>query len=529
MAVCLLSISPVQLQAQGPPPAFKWAVKAGGPFFDDVSGLDVDSGGNCYVVGENSVRAVFGTNLFDEGLFVAKYDNTGSLVWARHFGGNVSMIARGDLAGNCYVTGAFGGHVDFGGTTLPNSGDTRGEDVFVAKYDQNGKLLWARQAGGEDDDVGLDIAVDALGNCYITGSFKSQFCAFDSITLTNQSFYGGGFMDIFVAKYDSAGKVLWAKAGGAAYTACYADRIRLDAAGNIYIAGELPENGAEFDGSPIPDGSPIFLAKLRNTGELLWAERVDVDYESALAVTSSGDCFLTGGFSGTVSFGSLSVTNITNGTYITDAIYLVKYDSNGQAIWVKQSGPYGPAGSASSVAADSSGDCFLVGQLLSTNGNFDGITLPSPETGWFVTKLDPVGNVLWLRSMALGFQTYFIFQMGVGVDSSGNCYLLGAFTSTNVVFDQFTLVNNGLTNGTPDIFLAALGLSPPKLNIQFSPGAIMLSWPTNYGGFTLEFTTDPAIPNSWSSFAESPGIVGLDYTFTNAFSVSNRFYRLKRP
>jgi hypothetical protein len=502
------------LHAQSPAPAFNWAIKAGGPFIDGIFGLDVDTGGNCYSAGQNGLRALFGTNLFDNGQFAAKYDNAGSLMWARHFTGIPWMIARGDLLGNCYVTGGFLNYTDFGGTNLSNPGPY---NVFVAKYDQNGNLLWVRQAGGDDDDAGLDIAVDALGNCYITGYFNSQFCIFDSITLTNGWLYGGGVSAMFVAKYDSAGNVVWAIRGGASDgETSTGDRIRLDAEGNVYVAGGLPVTGAEFDGAPIPDGPSVFLAKLKNTGELVWVQRANVEYENALAVTSSGDSFLNGGFSGAVTFGSVSTTNVTEG------IYLVKYDSNGQAVWVKQSSSYGYA---DFVAADTSGDCFLVGQLSSTNGNFDGITVPSPEMGWFVTKLDSAGNVLWLKSMALGLSNFNYIT--VGVDSPGNCYLLGTFTSTNAVFDQFSLVNNDQTNSTQDIFLVALGLSPPKLDFQFSPGTIILSWPTNYSRFTLESTTDPATPNSWSSVAESPVIVGPDYTVTNVFSVSYRFFRLR--
>jgi len=91
------------------------------------------------------------------------------LIWAKRAGGSsfsdIGFGIAGDGSGNSYVTGIFGGSATFGPgeaneTTLTTAGSV---DIFVAKYDVNGALVWAKRAGGSDSDVGLGIAVDNSG------------------------------------------------------------------------------------------------------------------------------------------------------------------------------------------------------------------------------------------------------------------------------------------------------------------------------------------------------------------------------
>ena len=100
------------------------------------------------------------------------------LVWAKRAGGTGSAFGFGiavDTAGNSYVTGGFEGTATFGPgetneTTLTSAAGDR--DIFVAKYDASGDLLWAKRAGGEGFDRSFGIAVDAAGNSYVTGGFE---------------------------------------------------------------------------------------------------------------------------------------------------------------------------------------------------------------------------------------------------------------------------------------------------------------------------------------------------------------------
>ena len=92
--------------------------------------------------------------------FVARYNRAGTLLWVRQAGGFTNDDARGvatDGQGNAYVTGGFGEVATFSQFTLKSAGQS---DIFVAKYDPEGQLLWVRQAGGSGVDLGRGIALD---------------------------------------------------------------------------------------------------------------------------------------------------------------------------------------------------------------------------------------------------------------------------------------------------------------------------------------------------------------------------------
>lgn len=138
------------------------------------------------------------------------------LDWATRAGGTGFERGFGiaaDNAGNSYVTGPFGGTAIFGAgeaneTTLTPAG---GLDIFVAKYDPSGALVWAKRAGGGGIDLGSAIATDGDANSYVTGRFSgtATFGAGD----TNETILTGT-NDIFVAKYDPSGALVWAKRAG---------------------------------------------------------------------------------------------------------------------------------------------------------------------------------------------------------------------------------------------------------------------------------------------------------------------------
>ena len=162
-----------------------WAERAGGTSADFGFGIAVDGAGNSYVTGEFQGSATFGpgetnettlTSAGDRDIFVAKYDASGDLVWAKRAGGTSNDQGRGiavDGSGNSFVTGSFQDPATFGPgetneTTLTSAG---GSDIFVAKYDASGDLVWAKRAGGTSFESGRGIAVDGSGTSYVTGFF----------------------------------------------------------------------------------------------------------------------------------------------------------------------------------------------------------------------------------------------------------------------------------------------------------------------------------------------------------------------
>jgi hypothetical protein len=158
----------------------------------------VDSNGSAYVTGSFSGSGSFGgvtlPSSGDTDVFVAKYDPLGEVLWVKQAGGTFSDSGRGiamDSAGDVYVTGRFGDSASFGGPALTSSG---GRDIFIAKYTSDGSPQWAKAAGLIFDDSGLGIAVDGQGAVFVTGSF------YDSAWFGTTYVTGVGLDDMFIAK-----------------------------------------------------------------------------------------------------------------------------------------------------------------------------------------------------------------------------------------------------------------------------------------------------------------------------------------
>jgi hypothetical protein len=127
-------------------------------------------------------------------IFVARYDASGNVLWAQRAGGVNTDEAYGVAAhadGSVTVTGGFSGTADFGGVTLTAAGEL---DIFVARYDASGNVLWAQRAGGTWWDRGWGVAAHADGSVTVTGGFRHT-ADFGGVTLT-----AAGFSDIFVAR-----------------------------------------------------------------------------------------------------------------------------------------------------------------------------------------------------------------------------------------------------------------------------------------------------------------------------------------
>src|SRR5260221_409050 len=106
-----------------------------------------------------------------------------SWLWAKSAGGISHDRCNGictDVSGNIYITGWFGAPIVFGTTTLTSTGS---QDIFIAKYDASGNVIWAKSAGGIYSDQGISVSTDAGGNVFISGSFSSTSINFGTTIL----------------------------------------------------------------------------------------------------------------------------------------------------------------------------------------------------------------------------------------------------------------------------------------------------------------------------------------------------------
>ncbi len=461
LPLILLTNATVQAQA-----FLEWAKQAGGSSGDGAYSIAVDNSGNSYVTGDFGGTATFGGTILTSpnanDIFVAKYSSAGDLIWAKRAGGlgdNAGRAIAVDASGNCYVTGDFRGNATFGvgeinETTLMNAND---HNIFVAKYDPNGNLEWAKEAGGSGDDRGFGIGVDASANSYVTGYFEVTSTFEPGTDLTS-----AGDHDIFVAKYNIAGDLVWAKKAGGSGD----DRgrgIAVDGSGNSYLtsffegsatfgAGEVNETILESAGF-----LDIYVAKYNGSGDLMWAKRAggsgstSNDVGFGIAVDVNGNSYVTGFFPGSATFGldELEQTTLTSTGDID--IFVAKYNSSGDLVWAKKAGGSG-GDMGAGIAVDVNGNSYVTG-YFEGSATFGGTTLTSAGGGdLFVVKYNSSGILEWVKQSNSSSSDYWVLGVGIAVDPSGNSYVTGFF-SGSATFGGATLTSAG----DRDIFVAKFG------------------------------------------------------------------------
>jgi SdrD B-like domain/Beta-propeller repeat len=274
----------------------------------------IDSSGDAVVSGTFTGSIVLGTaTLTSAGgndAFVAKFDPSGNVLWARSFGGPGYDQATGlalDGSGAAYVTGRFSNSVAFDSThTLTSAGST---DAFVLELDASGNVVYATQAGGAGADIGIGLAVDGGGQAYVTGYFAGT-ASFGPNNLTAPGAYAA-----YVAQVDANGNFTWARSMGstAATDPSYAQAqgVALDGSGHVFATGTFTGTtafGDTTDGSGATSltaqgKTDAFVTSLdASTGHFLWTEQIGGASSQAhgygLALDVVGNVYTTGAFAG---------------------------------------------------------------------------------------------------------------------------------------------------------------------------------------------------------------------------------------
>jgi hypothetical protein len=363
--------------------------------------------------------------------------SAGSFCWVRNAGAAGDDAGYGialDPEGNSYVTGVFAGTASFGATNLVSQG---GADIFVAKYDPQGNLLWARQAGGSSDDAGLGIAVSTNGNCYVTGYF-AKAAAFGTLTVSTTGEY-----DMFLAKYDSDGNIVWVTNSGRGAT-LLGNGVAIDAQENSYVAGSFASD-AFFAGTQFTNNEQYdaFVAKYDRNGNLVWATQFGGDLEDesgGIAVDSSGRCYVAGYFAADAFFQDVQLT--ASGDH---DMFLAQLGPDGKVQWVQQAGEIDNT-KAAGVAVDRNGNAYVTGYYDSVTTFGAGVLLTEGNYDLFLAKYDVQGHNLWVRNTE---KSTAISASSVALDADGSPYVTGTFIGP-AVFGSLTLTNGS----SSDIFIA---------------------------------------------------------------------------
>jgi hypothetical protein len=434
---------------------WEYARHIGGMNNDYASQVVTDREANSYVIGE-----FFDTTIIDTAtlsvpkrwsVFIAKYNQSGSLIWARVVASGIDstadMYANGltlDSTGNIYVAGSFFTGGVFSATTLESIGPS---DIYLAKLNSEGNLLWVRRAGGVGvgtfgKDEARSIGVDAAGNCYLTGSYNKD-AMFDSIALSSTT-----TVEMFVAKYDADGKALWAITGSSPSFSHLGLAIAVDVSGNSYVTGSFFNTLTlgDYTVDAIDAEQKMFVAKLSPDGSVLWAHKVGTGgYYGAglsIAIDKGGSSYIAGYFRADIHFSDTSYATSNGLAY---AVLVVKYDRDGNLLWATRSDGADESATGRRIALDATGTSFIVGSF-SSSITFGSTTLVAQKNDAFIATLNPQGRFVGARQIGgAGNEA----GSGVATTSVGNCVVIGTFEDS-IHVDTTDLISRG----RQDIFLA---------------------------------------------------------------------------
>ncbi len=265
--------------------------------------------------GEPAETTITSSAGFD--VFVSRYAPNGDLLWARGLAGTANeegLAAEGFADGSCLICGFFGGSMVFGAgeageTTLTTLG---GEDAFLARFNADGTLAWAKQAGGAgSNDRATGIASASDGTSALTGSFTGT-ATFGAGEAGEAILNPTGGQSPFIARFAPTGLLMWARApaaGGIGNDIATMPNGDLATCGSyVGTATFGPGQASETILNPFGN-TDIYCARYANTGGLVWARRAgssDIDNAFAIAASLAGEICVVGEYSNGADFGEAS-------------------------------------------------------------------------------------------------------------------------------------------------------------------------------------------------------------------------------
>jgi hypothetical protein len=395
----------------------------------------------------------------------------------------------------------------------------------LISFSSAGQLVYSTYLGGGGREYGGDIAVDSLGNAYITGytisstDFPTTSGAFDTT-------FNGGSYDVFVSKLNASGTALVYSTYLGGTGDDEGRGIAIDSSGNAYISGytnstnfpitlgafDITFNGGLYDG---------FVSKLNSNGTaLVYSTYLGGDEEDrnyAIAVDSLANVYITGN-TGSPNF------PITPGAYKTTfygirgtaTVFVSKLNASGNSLIYST---YVGGGFGYDLAIDTSGNSYIIGRTASADFPTTPGALDTSSNGsWdgFITKLNESGTAL-VYSTYLGGNSDD-YSNGIAVDGLGNAYLTGYTYSTDFPTTPGAFDTSYTVAG--DIFVSKLNPSGTALIYSTYLGGGDLEY--SYGGIAVDGSGNAYITGCTysSDFPTTPGAFDTSLDIYNDVFVS---------
>jgi hypothetical protein len=385
-------------------------------------------------------RIVVSVLLFCCWIQVASASVGSKVLFSTYLGGSgfdEGFAVTTDAAGSVYVAGLTSSPT-FPGNNTASSGP---DDFFVAKFSAAGQLLYSQRIGGSSFDEAFGIAVDGLGNIYVTGQTGSS-----DFPIVNgfQTQFGGGFSDAFLVKLNPSGTLVYSSYLGGTGGNESAGAIAVDGFGNAWLAGrtdsvDFPRvNAAQAN---LGGGADAFVAKVNTnvtgTASLVYSTYLGgFGFESgnAISVDGSGNAYVAGAAAGGFPTTADAFQTTNHGPSFD--VFVTKLDAIGGLIYSTLIGGIG-SDVARGISTDQLGNVYVTGETSSLD--FPTTRVPFQSTNnadasWnaFLVKLNPsiAGTSGLLYSTYLGGQGPDSGS-GVIVDSAGRVFVTGYTTSAS--------------------------------------------------------------------------------------------------
>ncbi len=449
-----------------------------------------DRHGNAFVAKQFISQITFGPYTLigppEDNMYFVKYNSAGVVQWAKcpnqsYFSQTIVTSLITDTAGNVFITGFFNDSLYFGSTRLYANSTS----MFLVKYDNNGNVLWARQASS-GTSFPTSVATDEKGNCYVTGYYVG-LAVFGSYFLSSS----GAATTPIIVKYDKNGNVVWATEATFPTNLCggEAESIATDDFGNIYVSGYFTDSirfgSYALNGTLNNSTGNVFLAKYDSSGNPKWARMANavsgLSYGMGYSVTTdrSGSPYIAGYFNDSMSFGTQLLAANHDST-----IFIAKYDSSGNFSWAEQTtkGPW----LGLSLASDMN-NVYLggIGTADTLSIGWNTLYNPGDNSSSFILKFSPAGNMVCGSILKNGGGTGKTYA-GIASDVTGSyIYLAGVLYQDTIFSGSDTLI--AYTGGTSPYVArwqtcdAITGINPEQ-----SPVSSVLVYPNpNDGIFTV--------------------------------------------
>lgn len=476
-SICLFIICAATLSLFAQDVKHDWSVSWGNAEAASSASIAVDQHSNVFVAGTFTGTIDFdpgpGMSVFTSGFsgfgsdsYVCKYDSNGQFQWVRTWTASIGIHKAiriiWDEDGFLYVTGYFTGTCDFdpgpGVFNLTGTGST--DELYIMKLDPEGQLIWAIATQGQGNKYARTMTIDNERNIVLGGIFTGT-ADFDpgpgKTELTSTAFLD----DLFFAKYDHEGKLVWAQASIGSSQGSV-NGVGTDDDGNIYFGGSFDDR-RDFDpgvDSVILQASGIwdaYLLKLDKDGQYQWIHHLGNlgdNWIHDVLVNNENQIYVGGYFSDELDFDPGTNEKILSATNSDPFIW--KLDSAGALIWVA-SFPGVSFDQTKDLELDHLGNVYATGFFAETV-DFD----PGPGTHLITcTGDDDLDDVFAVMLNSNGEFVWAYAAGGLGndggaeikVDSNGHIFITGVFNEKAGFFPDHDGTDSLVSAGVSDVFL----------------------------------------------------------------------------